>query len=204
MAETKTQQQTTIPKLRFFEPIRNLPRRRTARTGESDFTIAFARAYLTQFHNLHGRSNKDRIACAREIPVNGLGIADLVCVLWGEAGRPAGNVFESPEVFHRSLNPTIRAFEVKLRDWRRAMMQANRCRCYAHSAVAVLPLAACQPALAYLETFRRIRVGLWGFDPERERIVQFHTPLRVSPRARRHVRTVLERVHRASRALPVQ
>lgn len=202
MAGTTTQ--AMIPKLRFREPIRNLPWQRTARTAESDLTIVFARAYTTQFRILHRRSTKNHMACAREIPVNGFGIADLVSVLWAEAAVPAGAAFDTTAEFLASARPTIRAFEVKLRDWRKAMMQANRYRYYSHVAVAVLPVDACRPALNYLDTFRTIRVGLWGFDTQSDRIVPYHTPSLAAPIVPRHAEEAITQVHRAARALPVR
>lgn len=193
---------TPIPKLRFHEPIRNLPGRRDARTGESDFTLAFARAYVDQFRMLHRRSRYRHIACAREIRVNGFGISDLVAVLWPERARRTGPRWPSLKPFATEAPPTVRAFEVKLGSWRAAMIQAHRYRYYAHSAVVVLPLNVAETASEYLATFRAIRVGLWGFDPTTQRIVLYHTPPPRRPLVPAYVPDVVRRVTRASRALP--
>jgi hypothetical protein len=201
MAETTAQ--VRVPKLRFHEPIRNLPGRRDARTGESDFTIAFARAYMQQYRALHRRTRCRHIACAREIPINGFGIADLVCVLWGDPSGMPAQAWPSLEAFRDETKPTVRAFEVKLGSWRVAMLQAHRYRYYAHSAVVVLPLAVAETASAYLDTFRAIRVGLWGFEPTSQRISAYHTPPPRGPLAPKHTAGAIARVARASRALPV-
>ncbi|MFA5206125.1 MAG: hypothetical protein WC708_17145 [Lentisphaeria bacterium] len=195
--------QTSVHKLRFHEPIRNLPGRRDARTGESDFTLAFARAYVAQFSALHRRSCHRHIACAREIPVNGFGIADLVAVLWPDRLPVAGHRWPSLRAFTEETGPLVRAFELKLGSWRAAMLQAHRYRYYAHSAVVVLPLAVAETASAYLATFRTIHVGLWGFDPDAQRIVVYHTPPPRQPLAPAYIAVAIKKVAKASKALPV-
>ncbi len=71
-----------VPKFKFNEPSRNLPGRKGIATAEDRFTIAFMRAYLEQAKTIHSRSSKTTLAFAREIPVNGYGIADLHVVAW--------------------------------------------------------------------------------------------------------------------------
>ncbi len=192
-----------IPKHRFREPVRNLPSQTTARTGESDFTLAFARAYFQNFQSLHGRSRKDTMACAREIPVNGYGIADLVCVQWEQARLDEGDVAVGVDEFCRSTTPTVRAFEAKLKAWREAMLQAHRYRYYANSAIVILPVKVCANALPYLDTFKSIRVGLWGFDRESGRIATYHTPSPTKPLAPKHTGEVVNKVFQATKTLPV-
>lgn len=59
------------------------------------------------------------------------------------------------------------AFEAKLRDWRRALHQAYRTRCFAEIAYVVLPAAvACRAAL-HAGEFSRRRVGLCTLEEGR-------------------------------------
>ena len=194
----------TIPKLKFMEPKRNLPGRgpRT-RTAEDRMTYAFARTYLDQQSLIHRKASKSVRAAAREIPVNGFGIADLVCVAWDQSRVSCEGRLQAEE-FSQLARPTIRAFEVKLSSWRKALRQANRYRFFSDSSIVVLPLAACEVARKHLDTFRTIKVGLWGFDQDHERIVTFYTPRPHRPADRHHWHQTLALVARASKALPVQ
>jgi len=158
---------------------------------------------MQQFQALHRRTRCRYIACAREIPINGFGIADLVCVLWGDASGVPAQTWPSLGAFAQDATPTVRAFEAKLGTWRVAMLQAHRYRYYAHSALVVLPLAVAETASAYLDTFRAIRVGLWGFDPATQRITAYHTPPPRRPLAPQYTAEAIARVARASRSLPV-
>jgi len=191
-----------VPKIRFREPERNLPGRRLrSTTAETRFTLQFARAYLSQHVALHHRTDKLDTACARQVPINGLGIADLVTVAWKQ---PVDN--RQPvtvDDFIQRTHPTVRAFEVKLNDWRRGMTQAHRYRYFASVAILVLPAEKCKLAVPYLETFRRIRVGLWGFDSGSNRITLHYTPRPSAALEPKYQIRAVELVARASKALPV-
>ena len=97
----------TVPKLRFSEPRRNLPGRNGTATVEDRFTIAFMRAYLLQAPLIHSGALRTQMAFAREIPVNGYGIADLMVVVWQ---RPPGETFTDVASFARIAKPCTRAF----------------------------------------------------------------------------------------------
>jgi len=190
-----------IPKLKFSEPRHNLPGRKGVATAEDRFTIAFMRAYLDQATAIHRRCCKTSLAFAREIPVNGYGIADLHVVAWDEL---AGESFPDAKSFARVARPCTRAFECKLTDWRKAMAQAGRYRFFANQTFVVLPETACARALPYLGTFRKIRVGLWSFSPGNGRITVHHTPRPLAAMSERYYFHAIESVARASRrSLPI-
>lgn len=163
----------TVPKLRFSEPRRNLPGRNGTATVEDRFTIAFMRAYLSQATSIHHGSVRTQMRFAREIPVNGYGIADLMVVAWHEL---PGETFPDAASFARIAKPCTRAFESKLTDWRRAMSQASRYRFFSNQAVVVLPPAAAERAILFLDTFRKIKVGLWSFCQDNDHITAHFTP----------------------------
>ena len=190
-----------IPKFKFSEPSRNLPGRRGVATAEDRFTIAFMRAYLDQAQAIHNRSSKTTLAFAREIPVNGYGIADLHVVAWNALAKEK---FPDAEAFVKVAKPCTRAFECKLVDWRKAMAQACRYRFFANQTFVVLPEKACSRALPYLDTFKKIRVGLWSFSPERRKITAHHTPRPLAAISEKYYCQAIEKVAKASRqALPI-
>lgn len=190
-----------VPKLKFSEPRHNLPGRKGIATAEDRFTIAFMRVYLDQAAAIHRRCRKAFLAFAREIPVNGYGIADLHVVAWEGL---AGESFPDTESFTRVARPCTRAFECKLTDWRKALAQAGRYRFFANQAFAVLPQEVCARALPYLATFKAVRVGLWGFSPETGKITVHHTPRPMTAKSERYYFHAIESVGRASRqSLPI-
>ena len=113
------------------------------------------------------------MAFARQIPVNGYGIADLVVVAWQEL---FDEVFPDTASFAHVAKPCTRAFECKLNDWRRAMSQASRYRFFSNQAIVVLPPSIAKRAMPFLDTFRKIRVGLWSFCQNTNRITDVFTP----------------------------
>lgn len=190
-----------IPKVRFSEPRRNLPGRRGTTTLEDRFAIAFARAYLRQAPEMHRTAKYDSMAVAREVSVNGYGIADMLAVAWQSL---PGETFPTTEAFIGVANPCTRAFEFKLSDWRRAMSQASRYRFFAHQAIVVLPETSCVNALSYIDTFRSIRVGLWSYSMNTDRIRMHYTPRPASPMSMRwHLHAVQCVASVSKQALPV-
>ncbi len=164
----------TIPKYQFSEPRFNLPRQTTKGSSpESRFTLAFGKAYQRQFREIHARSNKDTLAIVREIPVNGYGITDMLAVSWQGI---AGETFPSSDAFAVVARPTCRAFEMKLSHWQKALSQAFRYRNFAHQAIVVVPPSVAGNARPMLDTFKKLRVGLWSFDMDTMRIVPIYTP----------------------------
>ena len=190
-----------VPKFAFSEPRRNLPGYTGKDTAEDHFTLAFAQAYQDRQTQVHRGSGKTKFSFAREIPVNGYGIADLVWVAWAGTGRES---FPDAPSFFADARPTVRAFELKLADWRKAMVQAARYRYFSHQAVVVLPYHVCNNALPYIETFKRIKVGLWGFLTEKSTIIPFFTPRPQKPLSSRHFHQTLQKIVGTSTpALPI-
>lgn len=193
-----------IPKLKFYEPRRNLPGKAGHLiNAESIFTVKVTQTYLERFKLLHHRSNKTSLVCAREIPINGFGISDLVTVAWDESRLKDSTILYNSEWFINFAKPTIRAFEFKLSNWRRALMQASRYRFFANVSIVVLPIEKCLSPLKYLNTFKKIRVGLWGFDSESNRIITYYTPKPSRPFIRQYHITAVQLVQAATKALPI-
>ena len=106
------------------------------------------------------------------MPISGNGIADLLVLSW--SANPA---LQEPEhLDFEQLNPTLRAFEFKLSNWRSGLMQAHRYKYFSHASILVVPkhrLKSIKPKLAMFQT---LRVGLWGFSQETKSITRLYTP----------------------------
>jgi len=144
-------------------------RRRRQGSPEAGFGDLFAQCYENRFERTHPGTTKSRTLFIREVPVQGNGIADLMVLCWRAARK------RIPSDLKR-LNPTIRVFEFKMSDWRSGLMQAHRYKYFSHVAVLVLPKSKLKLAENHLDRFRRLRVGLWGFDPATESIHTVYTP----------------------------
>ncbi|MCL4506098.1 MAG: hypothetical protein M1434_09655 [Chloroflexi bacterium] len=144
------------------KPRRNLPYMSSSKRGEANFVGAFERAYLAQNKGLH--------IGGREFEVPGFGIADLV---WINLRYDTCTI---ENILTKLPNQRLRAFEMKLRDWRQALQQAYRYSYFADQSIVVIPLDVAQQAKAFLKLFRDLRIGLWAFDMSSNSISRIHTP----------------------------
>ena len=189
-----------IPKAKFYEPELNLPGRYPNDiTEEARFTLEFAKSYSINHSFVHHKTIKKEIACVRHVAINGFGIADLVSISWTPFMNKTGL---SIEEFLMNYKPTIRAFEVKLVNWRKGMTQAHRYKYFADAAILVIPYERIVNALEYLETFKKIHIGIWGFDNKSMRIIPIFTPRPNSPREIIYKKRVLEIISNTSKDLP--
>lgn len=146
---------------------RNLPAVSSAKRGEANFLGQFERAY---FSGLKSNST-DAFARGREFTLNGYGRADVIWLAWR---RKEGAEDFSAVALQRRVQLT--AIEAKLKDWRKGLIQASRYRHFSNRAILVLPPASAVTAVAFLETFRLLRVGLWEFNPQSGRVTKHSTP----------------------------
>lgn len=146
----------------------NLPRISSAKRGEANFLRQFERAYFADLRNATAYN-----ARGREFSLEGFGRADVLWLAWKK-----GEDFSALSL-HRKVQ--ITAIEAKLKDWRKGLMQASRYRYFANRAILVLPPQAASVAIRYLETFKKLGVGLWEFNPKSETIVRHTTPQKRRP-----------------------
>jgi len=146
---------------------KNLPYASSSKRGESNFLSRFERAYFAQ----EGRRAGVKVVAGREFSLDGYGRADVLWLAWRQS--PDAEDF-SAVALNKRIHVT--AIEAKLRDWRKGLQQAARYRHFANRSLLVLPNGAARIALDYIETFRRLNVGLWEFDPATERITKHTTP----------------------------
>jgi hypothetical protein len=147
---------------------RNLPRGSALKRTESNFLRKFERVYL---------ATELKIGIAgREFGLEGFGRADFVWLAW--QSQNSGNEFTALAMKKRIR---LTAIEGKVSDWRKGLQQAFRYRYFAHRSLLVLPMQTADTAAQFLLTFRRLGVGLWGFDEENERIKKWFTPRMKTP-----------------------
>ena len=163
---------TNVATYDFRHPRLNLAPGRTGEEPEEAFARSFAAAYQQKHTAIHHGSPRTELCLAFEIPVNGLGIADLVAVSWEPA--PQSGPLALEQLDPESL--TVRAFEFKISNWRRGLMQANRYTYFANVAILVLPTTKLAIVAPYIQTFRTLGVGLWGFAPHTMTVRTVYTP----------------------------
>ena len=125
--------------------------------GEANFVAAFERDFAEHC--------KGQGFGGRQFELSGYGIADFV---WVEFGRKQGTGLDDSAV--------LTAFEMKLKDWKRAVSQAYRYSYFADRTIVVLPDDIANRAEKHLATFERLGIGLWSYDPRVEGIEKRFTP----------------------------
>ena len=180
-----------IPKSNCWNPRKNLPAKISRKNKERDFTLSFARAYIPNLKSIHSKIKKTAVKYAREIPINGYGIADFVAVYCNKTND------NSQSLLSKIDSSVIRAFELKISDWRRAMMQAHRYRYFANSSIVVLHSDKLKNAFEYIDTFKKINVGLWAFNPINNKIITCYTPRPKTPLEPKYKSLVMELVDKS-------
>ena len=142
---------------------RNFPKAVARKRKELNFLRSFERIYFAEELGI--------ALAGREFGLEGFGRADLVWLAWETAGRPR-------EFTALALKKRVRltAIEAKVSDWRKGLQQAFRYRYFAHRSLLVLPIETAEIASRFLGTFRKLRIGLWGFDPQTGRLLKWCTP----------------------------
>jgi len=189
-----------IPRLSFWNPRKNLPAKISRKNKERDFTLSFARAYIPNIRSLHPKTQKTSVKYAREIPINGCGIADFVAVSWNPKNGTKNSPLSDIDITQID-SPIIRAFELKISDWQRAMMQAHRYRYFANSSIVVLHSDKLKNALEYIDTFKKINVGLWAYNPISSKIITCYTPRPRNPLEPKYKPLAMELVAKAFKSL---
>ncbi|MEJ2724672.1 MAG: hypothetical protein P8175_08500 [Deltaproteobacteria bacterium] len=153
-------------------PQQNFSAGLTKQNPEATFAEQFALAYRERFRKIHSGTSKWKTLFVREVPVFGNGIADLLALSWSHDRTVQVSTCLNLE----KLDPTVRAFEFKLSDWRKGLMQAHRYKYFSHASILVLPNYKIKSVQPQIHIFRKLRVGLWGFSPETGTITCCYTP----------------------------
>lgn len=140
---------------------------------ETIFGDSFSNFYSENYLKIHSGSTIKHCNVIREVPIQNLGITDMVSLATKTKVNFADKSINEKE-FEETLR--IRAFEFKINDWKKGLIQANRYKYFSHSTVLVVPLNTLVNALQALDTFKRLNVGLWGYDYESNVIKKVFTP----------------------------
>jgi hypothetical protein len=139
------------------DPRRNLPPSYGRKRGEVNYLSAFSRQYI---------NSQPEGAGGKHFSVPGFGIADFI---WVSPSK------SKPGTRQISSEPSVMAFEVKLKDWKQALRQAYSYSYFADQSVVVIPPGTGR-ATENINLFRRLRIGLWSFDAENGGIQVIHQP----------------------------
>lgn len=170
------------------KPEYNFPNRKIKQNPEAEFAEQFARSYQRKFLEIHSRTSKQRTLFIREVPVSGNGIADLLVFSWAHVpGHDIPSPFEL-----KNFAPTLRSFEIKLSNWRRGLMQAHRYCYFSHASILVLPWNKLKAVETQLNMFKILRIGLWLFEPETDRIMNIFTPRPREPRMIKYTQKAID------------
>ncbi|MFH0729372.1 MAG: hypothetical protein V2B19_23915 [Pseudomonadota bacterium] len=104
------------------------------------------------------------VIAIRELPVPGAGIADFVVVK------------QNKYITVNKLNTTVHAFEFKLKDWRKGLMQAHRYKYFSNASILVVPVHTIKSAQKSLDLFKKLGVGLWAFNVSSGAVTKKFTP----------------------------
>lgn len=104
------------------------------------------------------------IVAIRELPVPGSGIADLVVVKEHDCVK-----INQPKT-------TVQAFEFKIKDWRKGLMQAHRYKYFSNSSILVVPSHTVKSAEKSIDLFKQLGVGLWAFNVSSLTVTKRFTP----------------------------
>ena len=111
----------------------------------------------------------------RDFALQGYGIPDLIAFAWSTQQK------QTPALSLAALRQKLQrqqftAFELKLRDWRKGLVQAYRYRYFCDCSIVVLPSDVAERASQRLELFASLDVGLWSFAPDTDVITKYFTP----------------------------
>src|SRR5271166_338281 len=102
----------------------------------------------------------------------GLRDSDLITFAWSTQQNQ--NPALSLEALRQKLQrQQFTAFELKLRDWRKGLVQAYRYRYFCDCSIVVLPSDVAERASQRLELFASLDVGLWSFAPDTDLITKY-------------------------------
>ena len=163
---------SNILDFQFHSPQKNLAGKTPRKNPEGEFAEEFTKAYCERFLKIHSGTSKKHTLFMREVPISGNGIADLLVFSWSH--NLATQETTNPDL--EELSPTVRAFEFKMSDWRKGMMQAHRYKYFSHASILVLPTSKLKSAESQIDTFKKLRIGLWGFTPNTGNISCIFTP----------------------------
>ena len=154
--------QQTI-KLSQFHPQDNLPKNGTTNNDELKLFNRFVKLLKIDLQS----KMLERYAIGSELNLNGYGIADLALLEFYTIRKDPKRLF---------TKRIITVYEIKIKDWRKALKQAYRYKYYSHKSIVVMPEEKVARAIKNIEIFRALEVGLWIYSREKNSINKVYTP----------------------------
>jgi hypothetical protein len=150
-----------LVRFRSTSPRKNLPPSISRKRAEANFLCSFERAFVA------GHCQTKQITW-HDFALQGYGIPDLITFAWSTQQNQAPVL--SLEALRQKLKrQQFTAFELKLRDWRKGIVQAYRYRYFCDCSIVVLPSDVAERASQRLELFASLDVGLWSFAPKKKK-----------------------------------
>jgi len=159
-------------KLSSFQPQKNLPIAKLVNTREYKLGAKLIR-YLKE--KLQENEIRNYLL-GRELNLNGFGIADVVLLEYqkGKHKNRSTNKLEP-------LRKTITVYEVKIKDWKKAIRQAYRYRYYAHKSIIIMPVENVSGLIKNLQTLKSLGIGVWTYDKKGDHFDLLYTPRKRKP-----------------------
>lgn len=158
-----------------FKPRKNLPDKISTKKKESFLTSEFIKQLL---HNGGGSYQ----VLVKEFNLNGYGISDILSFQY--------RLNKNRNIIYKRIT----SFEIKIKDWRRALAQAYRYKYYSNRSIVLLPLENIENARKNIDQFRNLEVGLWGYDRVEKKIIKFYTPKHKRPSSKNAFTNALKKL----------
>jgi hypothetical protein len=157
-----------LVRFKSTSPRKNLPPSISRKRAEANFLCSFERAFVAS----HCQTKQ---ITWHDFALQGYGIPDLITFGWSTQQNQSTAL--SLEALRQKLQrQQLTAFELKLRDWRKGLVQAYRYRYFCDLSIVVIPNDVTQRASQRLELFASLDVGLWSFAPDTDLITKYFTP----------------------------
>jgi len=157
-----------------LNPRRNLAGRCSKNQPEEKLLKAFQELYL--------KSKIKPGICLFDLDLPGYGIPDLIWISWhGNFGNEGATALSYESLEKRLRERRLCAFELKVSDWRKALLQAQRYRYFADRSMVIVPASVAAKAKLHIASFKSSKVGLWGIDSKARRIYKYYTPTGTKP-----------------------
>lgn len=141
----------------FYHPVNNFDNANFwGKNSEHEFGNSFVRWF--------GSLSDKQVIAIRELPVPGSGIADFVVIKKHDSRKTD------------QLKTTVQAFEFKIKNWRKGLMQAHRYKYFSNSSILVVPADTIKSAQKSIDLFKQLGVGLWAFNVSSGAVTKKFTP----------------------------
>lgn len=145
-----------------FQPQNNLPKYNIYSSNELKLFNSFVKKLKSEIKF----KNVIHYTLGSELNLNGYGIADLALLEYWPVKKKK----------MISQKKILTVFELKIKDWRKALKQAYRYKYYSHKSIVVMPDHNADRAILNLDIFRALGVGLWVYNNKNNSLRKIYSP----------------------------